>query len=117
MGKGSRRPKIDFTRWFPVNEHVNLDPFLGAAESLRAWFEDESVTDILINGTVSVYVEKNGNLGEIPNPFSDGNSLFTLIERLLVPLGKRIDATQPYLDGHLRDGSRRTPACGDGGPL
>ena len=49
---------------------------------------------------------EEGKLVLEDNPFCDVQSIFDFIERLLVPLGKRIDATQPYLDGRLADGSR-----------
>jgi pilus assembly protein CpaF len=79
---------------------------LGKASSLLPFFRDDTVTDILINGTQSLYVEREGKLTAESNPFPDRESLADLIERLLLPLGRRVDATQPYLDGYLLDGSR-----------
>jgi pilus assembly protein CpaF len=80
--------------------------FLGAAASLIQWMENPSVTDLLINGTQSAFVEQKGSLEPIPNPFTDRSTIQDFIERLLIPLGRRVDAARPYLDGSLADGSR-----------
>jgi len=80
--------------------------WIGRTEGLRRFMEDEAVTDILINGPGKLFVERSGQLLEEPSPFLDPVSLQELIERLLVPIGKRVDASQPYLDGRMPDGSR-----------
>lgn len=80
--------------------------FLGAAAGLLPWMEDPQVTDVLVNGTESVFVERQGKLERVENPFVDRAALQDLIERVLIPLGKRVDAARPYLDGCLADGSR-----------
>lgn len=80
--------------------------FLGDSVGLLSHLTDEAVTDILVNGTQSLFVEKQGELISFPSPFHSTEGILDLIERLLVPLGKRIDATQPYVDGRLPDGSR-----------
>lgn len=80
--------------------------WIGKTEGLRALLEDPAVTDILINGPGKLYVERAGTLAEEVSPFPDAASLQELIERLLVPIGKRVDASQPYLDGRMADGSR-----------
>jgi len=51
-------------------------------------------------------VERRGLLETHPNPFRKTEELTALIERFVVPLGKRVDAAQPYIDGRLHDGSR-----------
>ncbi|MFM8268967.1 MAG: CpaF family protein, partial [Pseudomonadota bacterium] len=79
---------------------------VGPSKKLLPFFGDETVTDILINGTKSCYVEKGGCLEEVEHPLPDESALFHLIERLIVPSGKQIDASAPYLDGRCLDGSR-----------
>lgn len=79
---------------------------VGPSRGLMTYFEDESVTDILINGTQSFYVEKNGQLERMEHPLGNESALFHFIERLVVPCGKQIDASAPYLDGRMLDGSR-----------
>lgn len=80
--------------------------FLGAAHDLFPLMRDEKVTDILINGTTSVFVEREGSLVTEKNPFRDSRQVQDFIERLLIPIGKRVDAAHPYMDGRLLDGSR-----------
>jgi len=80
--------------------------FVGKAAALLPFFEDDSVSDILIQGIDSAYVERNGRLESIPNPFTDRTSLDLLIERLMVSTGRRLDARSPFSDGVLGDGSR-----------
>jgi pilus assembly protein CpaF len=80
--------------------------FCDAASGIRPYLEDPMVTDIFINGTVSLFVERAGVAQSLANPFRQLSDIFSLIERVVAPLGKRIDASRPFLDGTLRDGSR-----------
>ncbi|MBY0371589.1 Flp pilus assembly complex ATPase component TadA [bacterium] len=80
--------------------------FRGAAARLLPWVLDAEVTDLLINGLHSAYVQKKGRLECIEPPFSAQEELTDFVDRLVIPLGKRLDAARPYLDGRLADGSR-----------
>lgn len=76
---------------------------LGPLEGLLA---DESVTEIMVNGPHQVYVERGGRLQLTDLQFSDDASVLAIIERIVAPLGRRIDESQPYVDARLSDGSR-----------
>lgn len=80
--------------------------FVGKGALLLPFFEDDDISDILINGIRNLFIEKNGQLVQIDPLFVNKDSLAEIIERMIVPIGKRVDATQPYLDGRLVDGSR-----------
>jgi len=80
--------------------------FVGRTAAIIPSFEEDEVSDILINGTQQMFIEKNGFLAPVTNPFNTRDSLNELIERMILPLGKRVDAAQPYLDGRLSEGSR-----------
>ena len=76
---------------------------LGPLEELLA---DDSVTEIMVNGPESVYVERGGRLELSDCQFSDDESVLAVIERIIAPLGRRCDESQPYVDARLADGSR-----------
>ncbi len=76
---------------------------LGPLEELLA---DESVTEIMVNGPDKVYIERHGKLQLSDCQFTDDASVLAVIERIVAPLGRRIDESQPYVDARLPDGSR-----------
>ena len=76
---------------------------LGPLEDLLA---DAEITEIMVNGPMKVYVERNGRIELTDRVFLDEKSVMAIIERIVSPLGRRIDESQPYVDARLRDGSR-----------
>ena len=76
---------------------------LGPLEDLLA---DETVSEIMVNGPEKVYVERNGKIVLSDCQFTDDASVNSVIERIVSPLGRRIDESQPYVDARLPDGSR-----------
>ena len=76
---------------------------LGPLEELLA---DDSVSEIMVNGPEKVYVERHGKLQLSDCQFSDDASVLAVIERIIAPLGRRCDESQPYVDARLADGSR-----------
>ena len=76
---------------------------LGAIEDLLA---DPDVTEIMVNGPTHVYVERKGKIELTDRTFLDEKSVLAVIERIVSPLGRRIDESQPYVDARLKDGSR-----------
>ena len=81
------------------NEAMRLGP-------LEALLADESVTEIMVNGPTKVYVERRGKLELSDCQFTDDASVQAVIERIIAPLGRRCDESQPYVDARLADGSR-----------
>ncbi|WP_339460499.1 CpaF family protein [Pseudomonas sp. EA_105y_Pfl2_R69] len=76
---------------------------LGPLEPLLA---DHSVSDILVNGYASVYVERHGKLQQTDVRFRDDQHLLNIIDRIVSSLGRRIDESSPLVDARLKDGSR-----------
>jgi pilus assembly protein CpaF len=76
---------------------------LGPLEELLA---DDSVSEIMVNGPDKVYIERGGKLQLSDCQFTDDASVLSVIERIVAPLGRRIDESQPYVDARLSDGSR-----------
>ncbi len=76
---------------------------LGPLEDLLA---DPEITEIMVNRADQVYIEKNGKLVQSDQIFMDDSSVLAIIERIVAPIGRRIDESQPYVDARLKDGSR-----------
>ena len=76
---------------------------LGPLEPLLA---DTTVSDILVNGPKSVYVERRGKLEKTPYTFLDDRHLRNIIDRIVSQVGRRIDEASPMVDARLVDGSR-----------
>ncbi|MGI5923426.1 MAG: CpaF family protein [Lentisphaeria bacterium] len=76
---------------------------LGPIEPL---LDDDSVTEIMVVGPERIYVERQGEIVLSPARFRDSQHLRTVIERIVTPLGRRIDESSPLVDARLRDGSR-----------
>ena len=76
---------------------------LGPIEPL---LKDESITEVMINGPKKIFVERKGKLQLTNVQFHDDAHLMTIIERIVSPLGRRIDEASPLVDARLKDGSR-----------
>lgn len=76
---------------------------LGPLEPL---LKDSSVSDILVNGSKNVYVERRGKLERTPYTFLDDRHLRNIIDRIVSLVGRRIDEASPMVDARLQDGSR-----------
>ncbi|XOT94427.1 ATPase, T2SS/T4P/T4SS family, partial [Alcaligenes pakistanensis] len=76
---------------------------LGPLEPLLA---DSSVSEIMVNRYDRVFVEQAGRLKAHPLEFSSESALRAVIDRILAPLGRRLDISSPAVDGRLADGSR-----------
>lgn len=76
---------------------------LGPLEELLA---DQSVSEIMVNRYDEIYVERNGCIERHPLTFTSERAVLGLIERIVAPLGRRIDESSPMVDARLKDGSR-----------
>jgi septum site-determining protein MinD len=76
---------------------------LGALETLLA---DDSISEIMVNSASQIYVEKGGRLTLSKSRFTSNQQLRNVIERIVTPIGRRIDEKTPYCDARLADGSR-----------
>lgn len=76
---------------------------LGPIEDL---LRDDDITEIMVNRYDEIYVERAGRLALYPMTFSDDNAVRAVIDRIISPLGRRIDESSPMVDARLTDGSR-----------
>ena len=82
-----------------------LDEALGLGV-LEQLLSDKAVSEIMINGCRKIYCEKGGRLQLSPLSITSNRHLRNIIERIVTPLGRRIDEKTPYVDARLEDGSR-----------
>lgn len=82
-----------------------LDEVFGLGP-LEALFKDATISDILVNGFDSVYVERNGIMQETSVRFKDQAHVRLIIDRIVSNIGRRIDESSPIVDARLGDGSR-----------
>ena len=82
-----------------------IDELLGLGP-LEDLMRDPKVSEIMVNGPNVIYVERGGKLTLSEKRFNDERHLRTIIERIIAPLGRRIDESSPMVDARLPDGSR-----------
>jgi pilus assembly protein CpaF len=73
---------------------------------IQSLLDDEAVTEIMVNGPKKVFVEKKGQLTKTNVTFDDDDHVLRIIDRIILPLGRRVDADSPTVDARLPDGSR-----------
>jgi pilus assembly protein CpaF len=86
-----------------VNEVLDETFGLGPLEML---LKDPAITDILINGPKSVYIERRGRMEKTQVNFRDNTHLMQIIDRIISKVGRRVDETCPMVDARMMDGSR-----------
>ena len=82
-----------------------LDELLGYGP-IQPLLDDDDVSEVMVNGPKKVYIEKKGRLIRTPVTFEDDAHVTRIIERIVLPLGRRIDAENATVDARLPDGSR-----------
>ena len=73
---------------------------------LQPLLEDETITEIMVNGAKNIYIERKGKIHRVPVTFENNDHVLRIIDRIVAPLGRRIDESSPYVDARLADGSR-----------
>jgi pilus assembly protein CpaF len=73
---------------------------------IEPYLADDSVSEVMVNGSAQIYVEREGRLSQATARFTSNDSLMRVIERIVSPLGRRIDEGVPMVDARLPDGSR-----------
>lgn len=73
---------------------------------LQPLLEDDTITEIMVNGAKNIYIERKGKIHRVPVTFENNDHVMRIIDRIVAPLGRRIDESSPYVDARLQDGSR-----------
>ena len=86
-----------------VGELVNDVTGLGPIEPL---LHDETITEVMVNGPDHIYIERAGKIQRVDSVFLNDEHVLRIIDRIITPIGRRIDETSPRVDARLPDGSR-----------
>jgi pilus assembly protein CpaF len=82
-----------------VDEAVDLGP-------LEPLLRDTTISEVMVNAPDEVYYERDGVITESKVHFQDADHILRIVDRILAPLGRRVDESSPYVDARLPDGSR-----------
>jgi len=84
---------------------ILLDDMIGFGP-IQKLLDEEDISEIMVNGPYQIYFEKKGKLVLSDIKFKDNDHVMRIIERIVAPIGRRIDESVPYVDARLPDGSR-----------
>jgi pilus assembly protein CpaF len=73
---------------------------------IQPLLDDPDISEVMVNGPKKVFIEKNGKLTKSAVTFDDDDHVLRVIDRIILPLGRRVDADTPTVDARLPDGSR-----------
>ena len=82
-----------------LDEAVGLGP-------LESLFADEAISEIMVNGTAPIHIERAGRIEQTTLAFSSDEAIRSVIDRIITPLGRHVDEGSPMVDARLADGSR-----------
>lgn len=99
--EGLTIPRVDRQR---ITQEV-IDEILGFGP-ITSLLQDKDISEIMVNGPKQVYVERNGKIEPTDVSFYDDAHVLHIIEKIVAPIGRRIDESQPMVDARLPDGSR-----------
>src|SRR5690606_16662878 len=68
--------------------------------------QDETITEVMVNGPKNVFVERKGHITRANIAFDDDDHVMRVVDRIVAPLGRRVDESSPMVDARLPDGSR-----------
>ncbi|MBI3749989.1 MAG: CpaF family protein, partial [Chloroflexi bacterium] len=86
-----------------VEEMIDEVTGLGPLEPLLM---DDSITEVMVNGPDHVYIERGGTIVRVDAAFQSNEHVRRIIDRIITPIGRRIDESSPRVDARLPDGSR-----------
>jgi pilus assembly protein CpaF len=73
---------------------------------LQEILDEDDISEVMVNGAKNIYVERDGRIERVPVAFESDDHVMRIIDRIVAPLGRRIDESSPYVDARLPDGSR-----------
>ena len=73
---------------------------------IEPFLKDDTITEVMVNGPDHVYIERRGKIERVESGFLNAEHVLRVIDRIITPMGRRIDETSPRVDARLPDGSR-----------
>jgi len=99
-------PRLQLSKTLREQLHNDIiDELLGLGP-IQPLLDDPEINEVMVNGSQKVYIERKGKLIRTNIVFENDESVLRLIDRIILPLGRRIDADNPMVDARLPDGSR-----------
>ena len=101
-------PKLNITlsaRDMEGMTQIILDEMIGFGP-IQQLLDQEDISEVMVNGPYQIYIERKGKLILTDVKFKDNDHVMRIIERIVAPIGRRIDESVPYVDARLPDGSR-----------
>src|SRR6478609_8978804 len=104
-------PKLDLSNQVEVRRQIEeifgkiTDEIIGLGP-LEPLLRDESITEVMVNGPRQVYIERSGKLELTNVVFQNDDHVMRIIDRIIAPIGRRVDESSPMVDARLTDGSR-----------
>ncbi len=101
-------PKLNIvlsTRENELMTNTLLDDMVGFGP-IQPLLDEDDISEVMVNGPYQIYYEKKGKLVLSDIKFKDNDHVMRIIERIVAPIGRRIDESVPYVDARLPDGSR-----------
>ena len=96
--------------YIPLKEKAGIGKELFNAfrklDILQELIEDDEITEIMINGTQNIFIEKDGHLSRLEKRFGDKNKLEDLIQQIVAGANRIVNEASPIVDARLEDGSR-----------
>ena len=105
---GEESPKLHVTLSQKESDLMTstlLDDMVGFGP-IQPLLDEEDISEVMVNGPYQIYYEKKGKLVLSDIKFKDNDHVMRIIERIVAPIGRRIDESVPYVDARLPDGSR-----------
>lgn len=100
----ARHPTLDMGAKAALEQSL-LDDILGLG-CIEPLLKDPSVTEIMVNGPEQIYCERYGKIEAAAAAFSSTHAVMNVIDRIVAPIGRRVDESSPLVDARLPDGSR-----------
>src|SRR5512134_3470431 len=99
-------PSMDITRTEEARLFEQIAAEILGLGPLQPLLEDDTITEVMVNGAKNIYIERKGKVHRVPVTFENNDHVMRIIDRIVAPLGRRIDESSPYVDARLPDGSR-----------